>query len=196
MYKTILSALIICLFSGCATQRLADNQFADQLAEGHGWLAINALLPNDAIAFELTAGKIGSERYKTPLYDKGQSLKLMQLPAGHYRLSGLYDRAIVWEFVDPGALDDFTFNVTAGGLTLLGQVTVNGDTMSLQPLAGESSEAILRLASHSTGIQRVTADKVPARVWPIGSARCGAHVSQGHRPCVEGFLGVASPVPR
>lgn len=184
MYKTMLIALIIGLLSGCATQQLADNQLADQLVEGHGWLAINVSTPNDEIAFELTAGKVGSERFKTPLYDKGQSIKVMQLPVGYYRLSGVYDRGIIWKFVHPEALDDFAFNVTPGGLTLLGQVTLNGDTMSLQPLADNGSQTVLNLATRNIGtdIQRVTTDNTMASIWDLG-LYCAGRVRKGFGSC-------------
>ncbi len=184
MYKTMFIALIIGFLNGCATKQLADNQLADQLAENHGWLAISVSTPNDGIAFELTAGKVGSERYKTPLYSEGDSIKVMQVPAGYYRLSGVYDRSIIWRFVHPEGLDDFTLNVTPGGLTLLGQVTLNGDTISLQPLSEKSPQTVLNLVTDPTGtdIQRVTANAAMASIWDLG-LYCAGSVRKGYASC-------------
>ncbi len=134
MQRLILLLLITAVSSGCATNKLATHKTGNQLQPGHGWVVLSATSPNDQISYRITPTGFATEHFRTPDFDAGQDIRIFSLPAGEYRLTGIYDLELVWELVQPEALHDFTFTVSEGAVSLFGEVTLDGDTLSLRSL--------------------------------------------------------------
>lgn len=163
--------LVVLIGSGCASH-LNQYELGQALTPGNGWLVISTTSPNPEVRFEIE----GTEGfYKTPVFAQGNNLKSMQLPAGEYRISAVFDRAAKWHIVDAESIGDFGFKVAPGTATMVGEISFNGDSISLLPwsqttyTAGELEENNLPYINH---LQIKTSSGTITKSWALTLRGC------------------------
>lgn len=171
LLQKLLCLAAVCLLAGCSGKQLSSYQTGDELSPGNGWLALSVTSSTPEIAFEIRSIGLTSRRYQSPLFMSGRDFKLMQLPVGDYELSGVYDKALLWTFVHPEATADFAFAVYPQSATLLGDLALDGNSLSLQLFSAEHSQADDFLAEAFIpleGLHLITNDsELPGRYWDI-----------------------------
>lgn len=172
----LLISVFALLFTGCAT-KLGSYTTNDQLEEGNGWLVLNVVSPNPEISLELSDS---NKRYKTPGFKKGITFQVMQLPVGDYHISGVYDRSAKWELKQFAAQADFSFAIESGSATLVGDVTLDGNSMSLQPFVASASDvddyAIESLVAANDLRLVIVADNNSSQFWGLSLHGCRSSV--------------------
>lgn len=163
--------LAMWLIAGCHDQQLDSYDAADELLPGNGWLVLSVNSSTPVVAFEIRASGLTNQSYRSPVFASGRDFKLMQLPVGDYEITGVFDRVLLLKFVQSEASADFTFRVYPQSATLLGDITLDGDSLSLQSFSAEHSEADDFLAEAFIpleGVYLVTNDsEFPGRHWDI-----------------------------
>ncbi len=168
-YLTCLS--VVLLMAGCNGQSLRSYHAGDELLPGNGWLVLSVNSSTPEVAFEIQPSGLTNQSYRSVVFGSGRDFKLMQLPIGDYEITGVFDKALLWTFVQPEASADFAFTVYPQSATLLGDLTLDGDSLSLQRFSAEHSQADDFLAEAFIpleGLYLITNDsEVPGEYWDI-----------------------------
>lgn len=176
MYKSnvLMISILLLLCTGCATQ-LTSYQPNEQLNKGNGWLVLNVVSPNPEVSFEVSDT---DSQYRTPSFKKGTTFEVMQLPVGNYYISGVIDHGAKWRFNDPEAESTFSFTIFPDSATLLGDITLEGNAVSLRPYISSVNKADDYLAESFIPLNNVylttTQELDQALLWEMTRKRFGA----------------------